>query len=334
MNTSYFLTTDSLPAAQYLVLPTHNTPRPRSFTLHPQTIKLPRHQRRPSSTTPNISRLLRYHPTSHITKQNRRQAPFASQRLHERHPSSTLTTSHLSQKGVTYPNDEQVRNTATRRAIDKDKRHVPCCFRVHNGELISMTLQPCRLRSAMWHLHSQPCVRWGNDLSLMPTSYNMRHSLTNKLPQVISNSNAPCSGSKSSFAILVYFPDSVPFLTSVSFFYFISTSLFLLYMCLCVSLRYDESTLISIMQFPASSSFLPMFFIYAFKIISFFNSFCLRFFNLRYEKSISYFRLMSKRHNKYLSICWSLCLNTKFPFNDFNSKSFQVKDFDSKFRIK
>lgn len=220
MNTSYFLTADSLPAAQYLVLPTHNTPRPRSFTLHSQTIKLPRHQRHPSSTTPNISRLLRYHPTSHITKQNRQQAPFASQRLRERHPSSTLTTSHLSQKRVTYPNDERVRNTATRRAIDKDKRHVPCCFRIHNGELISMTLQPYRLKSAMWRLCSQPCVRWGNDLSSMPTSYNTRHSLSNKLPQVISNSNAPCSGSKSSFAILVYFPDSVPFLTSVSFFLF------------------------------------------------------------------------------------------------------------------
>ena len=226
---------------------------------------------------------------------------------------------------------------ATRRAIEKDKRHVPCCFRVHNGKLISMTLQPCRLRSAMWHLHSQPCVHWGNDLSSMPTSYNMRHSLSNKLPQVISNLNAPCSGSKSSIAILVYFPDSVPFLTSVSFFNSISTSIFLLYclcMCLCVSLRYDESALISIMQFPASFSFLSMFFIYVSKITSFFNLFCLQFFNLRYEKSISYLRLMSKRHNKYLSICWSLCLNTKFPFNDFNSKSFQVKDFDSKFRIK
>lgn len=105
-------------------------------------------------------------------------------------------------------------------------------------------------------------------------------------------------------------------------------------MCLCVSLRYDESALISIMQFPVSFSFLSMLFIYDFKITSFFNSFCLRFFNLCYEKFISYFRLMSKRHNKYLSICWSLRLNTKFPFNDFNSKSFQVKDFDSKFRIK
>jgi hypothetical protein len=175
--------------------------------------------------------------------------PFASQRLCEHHPSSTSITSRLSQKRVIYPNDKRVRNTAMRRTADKVKRHVPDYSQVYNGELTSEMLQLCQLRSAMWHLHSQPCVHSEIDLSSTSTSCNMRHTLTNQLTQVISNSNAPCPGPENLVAVFVYFPDSDSLLGSNS----TSFSAFkILYMRLLVSPRYDEFVLISNMQFPAS----------------------------------------------------------------------------------
>ena len=95
------------------------------------------------------------------------------------------------------------------------------------------------------------------------------------------------------------------------------------------------SALISTMQFPILFYFLFMFpFLYASKITSPLDSFCLCFFIFCYENFASYYRLKFLIYAKYLTICWSLCLNTKFQFKEFNSKSFQVKDFDSKFRIK
>jgi hypothetical protein len=309
--------------AQLLLLATNNTQRLRRID--------PRHYlKHLLPTAPTTSRLPRYCLNFQSTKQNRLRAPSASQRLRERHPSSTSITSHLSQKRVTYPNDERVRNTATRRAADKVKRHVPDYSRVYNGELTSETLQPCRLRSAMWHLHSQPCVRSGIDLSSASTSCNMRHSLTNQLTQVISNSNTPCLGPENSVAFFVYFPDSDSLLGFNSILF---SPLDFLYMRLLVSPRHDESVLISNMQFPTSSSLLPMPFIYAFKITSLFHLFCLQLFDSSYENSISYFRTKSQRHAKNLFNCWSPCLKTKFQLKVFNSKSFQNKDFDSKPRI-
>jgi len=329
MISSSSLAADPPSSAQQLVLPIHFTPRLRSFTLHPRTPKPHHCPRHPESTTTITSRLRQYHHTYHTTKQNQRRAPFASQRLRERHPSSTSITSHLSQKRVTYPNDERVRNTATRRAADKVKRHVPDYSRVYNGELTSETLQPCRLRSAMWHLHSQPCVRSGIDLSSTSTSCNMRHSLTNQLTQVISNPNPSCTGPDYLIANSGYFLDSISLLEFVSIMPF---SFDLLYICLLNSPRYDDFVLISIMPISTSIPFLPMLFKYAFKITLLLDSFLLRIFEFGYKRSISYLR--SQRHTKYLSICWSLCLKTKFHLKEFHSKSFQDEDFDSKTRIK
>ena len=213
---------------------------------------------------------------------------------------------------------------ATRRVKDQVKRHVPH-LSVHDGELISTVLQPRRLNSAMWHSLSELyCVRSKFDLLTTPNFGNMRHSLTNQITQVISNLDAPCTGPEYLVANWVYSLDSI------------FTSFFpsdFVYMCLFISPRHDEFVLISNMPFISSIFFLLMLFLYAFEIALPWDLFSLRYFNFCDSEPPSYVRLKSQTQFKYLIICWSLCLNTKSPLMKFSSKSFQVKDCDSKSRI-
>jgi len=274
----------------FLVLPLTNT-------IH--ALSLPRkverhHPKPPFSTTTTTSPPLLYRPYSHITNQNRRRVPFNFPHHLKCHPFS-----HHLQELTMYPNDERERNQTTRRAADKANRHVPTLIKIDNTKLTFVMPQPCQLNSeVLYYYYSPPnCVCCQADPSSTPTSCNMRHSTANQITQDIPITDAPCTGPEYFVMNCVYFSVSFSILSFPSICLYLS-----------ISLRHDDFTLISIMPFNSLFSSLPMHLIYTLKNSQLSDSIYLQAFILR---PLSYFRLMSQRQIRYLSICWSLGLNSK-----------------------